>query len=221
MPRRALSLLFAGSLLFGAIAYGCSDDEQAVPPEPDAGNPNRVIDGGNGGGGGDAAPDAPTVTAYAAATFAPTGLADAGSVTGTVKLTETNGSVSVTIAVAGATPGDHGVHIHEGTSCDATDAGPAMAAGDHWNPADAGHGLPGTPSHHPGDFGNVTVGADGTGTANVAAAGFNVRADGGALSALGHAIVFHQGTDDGTTQPTGNAGGRAGCGIITETDGGQ
>lgn len=212
--RRALSFLFVGSLLAAAIAYGCSDDQQAAPPEPDAGNPNRARPDTDSGGGKDGATDAPSVTYKAAASLQPTGLTDAGSVTGSVSFEQTNGSIKVAITVSGATPGDHGVHIHDGTSCDATDAGPAMAAGGHWNPADAGHGLPTSPTHHPGDFGNVTIGADGTGTLTLpAVTGFTVAADGGALSAIGHALIFHQGTDDGTP-PVGNAGGRAGCGII-------
>lgn len=213
-PRRPLSFLFVGSLLAAAIAYGCSDDPQAAPPEPDAGNPNRAQPDGGGGGKDATADGAPAVTYRAAATLAPTGLADAGSVTGSVAFEETNGSIKVAITISGATPGDHGMHVHEGSSCDATDAGAAMAAGGHWNPADAGHGLPTSATHHPGDFGNITIGADGTGTATLpAVTGFTVRADGGALSAVGHAVIFHQGTDDGS-QPVGNAGGRAGCGII-------
>lgn len=213
-PRRTLSFLFAGSLVAAAIAYGCSDDQQAVPPEPDAGNPNRARPDSGGGGGSDATPDAPAITYKARATLAPTGLTDAGAVNGTVDFEETNGTVKVAIAITGATPGDHGMHVHDGTSCDATDAGPAMAAGGHWNPADAGHGLPTSPTHHPGDFGNITIGANGTGTLTLpAVTGFTVAADGGALSAIGHAVIFHQGTDDGS-QPVGNAGGRAGCGII-------
>jgi Cu-Zn family superoxide dismutase len=44
--------------------------------------------------------------------------------------------------------------------------------------------------------------------------GYTVQPDAGPLSVIGRAVVFHQGTDDGTTQPTGNAGARPGCGII-------
>src|SRR5690606_7974594 len=88
------------------------------------------------------------------------------------------------------------------------------AAGGHWNPGGTGHGLPGSAAHHPGDMGNITIAADGTGTLSLTATGFTVNPAGGALSAVGKAVIFHQGTDDGVTQPTGNAGGRAGCGVI-------
>ena len=74
--------------------------------------------------------------------------------------------------------------------------------------------LPDGPSHHAGDFGNIVVDGTGNGTLNLAVTGFNVQPDGGELSAIGQAVIFHQGTDDGTSQPAGNAGGRAGCGII-------
>jgi superoxide dismutase, Cu-Zn family len=33
---------------------------------------------------------------------------------------------------------------------------------------------------------------------------------------LGKAIIVHGGKDDYTTQPTGNAGSRIGCGVITK-----
>ncbi len=210
-----MTVLFVGSLLSAAIAYGCSDDVQEAPPELDAGNPSRAQPD-SGGGGNDAASDAPTVTYRAKADLAPTGLADAGSVQGTVTFAETNGAVDVAVTITGATPGLHGLHIHAGSTCDADDAGPAGAAGGHWNPADAGHGYLDAGSHHPGDFGNIDIAADGTGALTLpGVTGFNVRPGGGDLSAIGHAVIFHQGTDDGTTQPTGNAGSRAGCGIIT------
>ena len=34
------------------------------------------------------------------------------------------------------------------------------------------------------------------------------------LNPIGKAVIFHQGSDDGTSQPTGDAGTRAACGIL-------
>jgi superoxide dismutase, Cu-Zn family len=143
----------------------------------------------------------------------PTGLDGGGNVTGTVDMVEENGTVAINISISGATPGQHGMHIHANGSCEANDAGPAGAAGGHWNPNDAGHGLPSSASHHPGDFGNIEIAAGGTGTLTLSSKDFTIQGT-GTTSALNHAVIFHQGTDDGTTQPTGNSGGRAGCGII-------
>ncbi len=35
-----------------------------------------------------------------------------------------------------------------------------------------------------------------------------------ASDVIGHAVVVHEKVDDFQTQPTGNAGGRVGCGVI-------
>jgi Cu-Zn family superoxide dismutase len=37
---------------------------------------------------------------------------------------------------------------------------------------------------------------------------------GAANDIVNHALVLHANPDDGTTQPTGNAGGRIGCVVI-------
>ena len=36
----------------------------------------------------------------------------------------------------------------------------------------------------------------------------------GPNSVVGKAVVFHEKADDLKTQPTGNAGGRLGCGVV-------
>jgi hypothetical protein len=38
--------------------------------------------------------------------------------------------------------------------------------------------------------------------------------DDGEMSALGKGVILHEGEDDLTSQPTGAAGGRLGCGVI-------
>lgn len=220
--RFAFAVFFLASLGVVATTYGCSDDAAEVPPEPDAGNPTRTNDSGGSSGGNDATTDSPAGTTYKAkAAIAATGLPDSGTATGSVDFTETNGTVAVSVSITGATPGMHGMHIHAGTSCanstdpDAGAAGFASTAAGHWDPADGGvHGFPTSASHHPGDLGNISIDGTGAGTLTLNVTSFNVQADGGTLSALTHAVIFHQGTDDGTTQPTGNAGTRAGCGII-------
>src|SRR5262245_11697003 len=62
------------------------------------------------------------------------------------------GGVKVTVRVAGATQGDHGLHLHQNPDCSSADA---KSAGDHWNPEGVEHGVPG--EGHPGDLGNVSV----------------------------------------------------------------
>ncbi|MEA2489125.1 MAG: superoxide dismutase, Cu-Zn family [Acidobacteriota bacterium] len=130
--------------------------------------------------------------------------------TGTVRLAQVaDGSVDVTVNLAGVPPGVHGFHVHDKGDCG--DNG--NAAGGHFNPNAMAHGAPSTPPHHAGDFGNVTADADGKVTTQ-----FNTRSitvEAGANSAVGHAIILHANADDLTTQPSGNAGARIACGVVT------
>jgi Cu-Zn family superoxide dismutase len=128
---------------------------------------------------------------------------------GTASFAEVRGEVVVTLEVEGAPPGDHGAHIHEIGDCSAADA---MSAGEHWNPDDHAHGEPGTTSHL-GDLGNLSVDADGTGRLTLRSDKWTVG-DGGDYDVVGKAIVIHANEDDLTTQPSGNSGGRIGCGVI-------
>jgi len=130
-------------------------------------------------------------------------------ITGTATFEEMRDDVHVTVEIAGATPGEHGVHIHEKGDCSALDA---SSAGPHFNPAGHAHGAPGAPMHHAGDFGNITIGPDGKGTLSLMSHDINLK--GGPKSVRGRAIVIHEKPDDLKGQPAGNAGARIGCGVI-------
>ena len=73
------------------------------------------------------------------------------------------------------------------------------------------HGAPDAKEHHAGDLGNMTVGADGSGSLMIQSSELSLE---GSNSILGRAIIIHEKSDDFVTQPTGNAGGRIGCGVI-------
>jgi Cu-Zn family superoxide dismutase len=128
---------------------------------------------------------------------------------GTAIFTEKDGGVELVVDVAGAPPGPHAVHLHEKGDCSAPDA---TSAGGHFNPDNSPHGAPDAEHHHAGDFGNMTVGEDGKGHLAITTNRLTVKA--GANSVVGHAIIVHASADDMTTQPTGNAGGRIGCGVV-------
>jgi Cu-Zn family superoxide dismutase len=128
---------------------------------------------------------------------------------GKATLAEAADGVKVVLTVENVPPGDHGAHVHEKGDCSAEDG---SSAGGHFNPGGHQHGLPAGSPRHLGDFGNITVGADGKGTLEITAAGANLK-DGDPSSFLGKAIIVHEKKDDGG-QPTGNAGGRIGCGEI-------
>jgi len=132
------------------------------------------------------------------------------TLTGTGRFVDDGGSVTLTLNVANAPPGEHAVHLHETGDCSAPDA---SSAGAHWNPTKSDHGEWGHASHHLGDIGNLHVGADGTGALILTTDRWSIgTGDIGDL--LGRAVIVHEKADDFVTQPTGAAGGRIGCGVV-------
>lgn len=215
--RRILGIVSGLSLLALGVAWGCSsDDSSATGDTEDAGGqttttPDTGTSSSSSSSGGRTDSGGGT-SKKAKATLAATGLPDSGTPSGSVEIVDDGTQTTVTITVSGATNGYHGVHIHANGDCANNDAGFAGAAGGHWNPTDAGHGFPTATTHHAGDLGNVIV-TNGTGATNLMTSTIKL-ADGDTLNPVGKAVVFHQGTDDGTTQPTGDAGARAACGVL-------
>lgn len=134
------------------------------------------------------------------------------TVTGTATFTEKNGKVTFTAKMAGLQPGVHAIHIHEKSDCTAADG---SSAGGHWNPTFKKHGKWGVGEYHKGDIGNFTADEKGNGTITMTTDEWAIGGDDETKNILGKGLIVHQGADDFTTQPTGNAGGRVACaGII-------
>lgn len=136
---------------------------------------------------------------------------DGSLVRGTIRLEETAAGLKVNVEVQGVSPGKHGFHFHEAGACG--DEG--KAAGGHFNPEHAVHGLllkDGFSGAHAGDLGNIEVGADGTGKLETTLPGLSLSA--GEHNIAGKSVILHEKEDD-FGQPTGNAGGRIGCGVIS------
>ena len=134
-------------------------------------------------------------------------------VAGTVKLSDTPKGLHVVVNMSAAPAGQHALHIHEFGSCD--DSG--KAAGSHYNPEGHPHGnvlKDGFAHAHPGDLGNITINADGTGTLDAVLP--KVTLAEGKYTVGGRAFILHEKVDD-FSQPVGNAGGRIGCGPIILT----
>lgn len=132
-------------------------------------------------------------------------------ISGEVSLEEKGEGLEIEVKVVNVPLGKHGFHIHENGSCD--DMG--KAAGGHFNPDSVMHGLvarDGFVHAHAGDFGNIEVGEDGTGSLKFFVPGLTLT--GLKYNVTGKAVILHEKEDD-FGQPTGNAGGRIGCGIIT------
>lgn len=129
-------------------------------------------------------------------------------VKGTVTFTEEAGGVRVVASISGLAPGVHGFHIHEFGDASSADG---TSAGSHFNPSGHPHAGPSAANRHAGDLGNITADNAGNATLNwldphIALSGPN--------TILGRGVVVHDKADDLTTQPTGNAGGRLGVGVI-------
>ena len=138
-------------------------------------------------------------------------------VTGKAVFREENGKVTLKIKIEGAAPGTHAVHLHENGDCSAPDA---ASAGGHWNPSHEDHGKWSASPFHRGDIGNIEVGADGKGeftmTTDLWTIGGPAETD-----VLGKGVIIHAKADDFATQPTGNAGGRVGCGVVKMAEKGK
>ncbi len=127
--------------------------------------------------------------------------------------------IKLTVIVSGVMPvsAEHGIHIHANPDCGSTSDGDGGtvaggAAGGHWNPEAHMHGTS-IGTNHLGDIGNIMVGTTGVGTLTFMTDKWTMGT-GATNDILNHALVLHASRDDGTTQPTGNAGGRIGCVVI-------
>jgi superoxide dismutase, Cu-Zn family len=132
----------------------------------------------------------------------------ASGVSGQVTFSKAEGGVKVSVKVAGLKPGTHGFHIHEFGDCSAADG---TSAGSHFNPTGDPHAGPKEDKRHAGDMGNIE--ADKDGAASLEYVDMKLAFE-GPTSVLGRGIIVHAAADDLKTQPTGNAGGRLGCGVI-------
>jgi len=103
--------------------------------------------------------------------------------------------------------GNRGFHIHETGRCDPPDF---ESADGHYDPHGAPHGGPDDPpeERHAGDLGNVEFGPGGEAEIDLVAPG--LRLD----EIIGLAVLVHEEEDDLTTDPTGDSGDRAACGVI-------
>lgn len=134
------------------------------------------------------------------------------TVTGTATFTEKNGKVTFVAKMTGLQPGVHAIHIHEKSDCTAADG---SSAGGHWNPTFKKHGKWGVGEYHKGDIGNFTADDKGNGTITMTTDEWCIGCEDETKNILGKGLIVHQGTDDFTSQPAGNAGARVACsGII-------
>jgi superoxide dismutase, Cu-Zn family len=112
------------------------------------------------------------------------------TMTGTALFSRQSDMTTLQVNITGATPGEHGIHIHAVGDCSAADA---LTTGGHWNPVPM-----------LGELGNITVGADGKGSITLQNPMWTIL-DGAETDVIGKSIVVHA---------LVNAGARIGCGVI-------
>ena len=151
---------------------------------------------------------APGLTATA--TLTPT---TGNATTGTVQFVQSGDRVQVSGEIRGLKPGaEHGFHVHERGDCS---SGDGMSAGGHFNPEGAPHGRHGTGAHHVGDIPSLRANANGVARFDFTST--TIRLGNGPHSVVGRGLIVHRDPDDYTTQPTGNAGPRLACAVITRS----
>ena len=138
-----------------------------------------------------------------------TGSKEYSGINGTVSFFDTPRGVLVYTQINGlpksegkCNGGIFGFHIHDGSSCSGNETDEFADAGAHYNPDECPH------PYHAGDLPPL------------------FESDGYAFSAFitdrftideikGKAIIIHDKPDDFTSQPSGNAGKKIACGIIS------
>lgn len=155
-----------------------------------------------------AAPMAAQEVTKAICVVLPLGDLEKNKLAGKVVFTKVAGGIEINAELTGLTPGKHGFHVHEFGDCSMADG---VCAGGHFNPDGQPHAGPEAAKRHAGDFGNLT--ADESGKATYKRVD-KLIAFSGPRSIIGRSIIVHAAPDDLTTQPSGNAGARIGCGVI-------
>jgi len=133
------------------------------------------------------------------------------NVKGSVTFSQIDDKVSMVANLSGLTPGNHAIHIHAVGDCSADDG---SSAGGHWNPTNVNHGKWGTSPFHIGDIGNIVADVNGNGTIRRETDVWCIDCDDETKNILGKSIIIHKGIDDFSSQPSGAAGARIGCGEI-------
>lgn len=136
-----------------------------------------------------------------------------GEPIGSITLSEAGGGVTLSIALSGLKPGEHGFHLHENASCEPSEKDGAMSAGEaagrHHDPAKSeSHAGPGGEGHL-GDLPKLEVAADGTVKAELQAPRLKLA------DMRSRALMIHEAGDTYSDTPKDGGGGpRIGCGVV-------
>jgi len=137
-------------------------------------------------------------------------------VTGTITFEQSSegSATTITYDIHGSDPSSkRGMHVHE--FGDNTNG--CLSAGSHYNPYKHTHAGPTDEKRHAGDLGNVQTDTQGNAQGSITDKVIKLI---GPESVIGRMVVVHAGEDDlgkggnDESLKTGNAGGRAACGVV-------
>ena len=129
---------------------------------------------------------------------------------GTVKFYQSTGGVLIVANILGLPSSSEACkspifafHIHGGSDCSGNEEDPFANAGTHYNPGGCPH------PYHAGDMPPLFAAGS---RAFLVFLTDRFTVD----EILGKTVIIHDGIDDFTTQPSGNAGNKIACGIISK-----
>ena len=135
-----------------------------------------------------------------------------GNAVGTVEFRTTPHGTLLLVSLHSMEPGVNAFHIHAIGQCD-----PSFGhAGGHYNPDGVEHGYFNEKGVHAGDMPNLHIPENGEHTVEV----FNHQLflDERLFDEDGASVMIHAGPDDYISDPSGNAGARIACGVITRNE---
>lgn len=137
-----------------------------------------------------------------------------GAALGMVTLRDTPSGVLVSADLKGLPEGEHGFHFHQKGICNPAEK--FTTSGGHFDPEGHMHGLLVEGGPHGGDMPNQYVGANGVLVTQILNTGVTLAPGAKSLfDADGSALVIHAGADDYMSQPSGDAGGRIACAVVS------
>jgi len=137
-----------------------------------------------------------------------------GAPAGRLKLVSDGEAVTLSISASNLPEGKHGFHLHQTGQCDGPDF---KSAGGHLNPLGKEHGTESKNGSHVGDLSNLDVSAANSEPQEFAVTGTVEQITDWIFDADGTAVVVHADPDDYKTDPSGAAGARIACAVLTRT----
>jgi Cu-Zn family superoxide dismutase len=136
-----------------------------------------------------------------------------GDRVGSATLQDTAEGVKLSATFNDLPPGEHAFHVHAVGRCEP----PFESAGGHFNPTQQQHGRDNPQGPHAGDMPNIEVSERKPATIEIVLRGVTLDSGPNRLrDGDGASLVVHERADDYTTDPSGNAGARIACGVISE-----